>query len=131
MNRRGNALLPPWYSKSITVSLKSKRYRYDAENNALIKLYKSAMGQIPVSNIKTLRKRAGLRQRDIARALNVAESTVRGWESGREGVETFARVARLCSLLGCQASDLVRYVDVDDSMTTETSGSGGPLGEEK
>ncbi len=65
------------------------------------------MTQRIVSRIRDLRSELNLTQRQLADAIGVTESTIRNWESGRNGVEWLDRVAKLCSVLGCSAEDLI------------------------
>lgn len=74
--------------------------------------YKLSMGKIPVSKVAELRKRAELTQRELAIALGVTETTIRNWERGRNSVEWFERVAKLCETLKCKPDDLFELQDV-------------------
>ncbi len=72
------------------------------------------MGKIPVSNVAELRKRAGLTQRELALQIDVTESTIANWEQGRNALDWFQRVAKLCKLLNCSPEDLIRYTSGPD-----------------
>ena len=63
------------------------------------------------SNIKELRVAQGLTQRDLAIALDTTESSVRNWERGRVGLESFYMCARLCEVLKCSPSELVAVLE--------------------
>ena len=69
------------------------------------------MGEIYVSKIAELRQKHGLTQEELARAIGVGTSTVRGWERNRAFMETIVKVARLCEVLGCDPSDLYEIED--------------------
>lgn len=63
-----------------------------------------------MSKIAKLRKKRNLTQRELAVQLGVTETTIRNWENGREGIDMFQKVARVCSALGCTAQDLAEEV---------------------
>lgn len=65
-----------------------------------------------MSNVATLRKQAGLTQRELADLVGVTESTIRNLENNRNGVEQIERVVKLCRALKCSAEDLINYVEV-------------------
>ncbi|NEP60845.1 MAG: XRE family transcriptional regulator, partial [Symploca sp. SIO2G7] len=46
----------------------------------------------------------------------VDPSTIRNWERDRGGVDTFAKVAKLCLALECQVTDLfeVQLIGIDE-----------------
>jgi putative transcriptional regulator len=69
------------------------------------------MGEIYVSKIAELRKKAGMTQRQLADAVGVDPSTIRNWERNRAFIETLAKVSRLCEVLDCETSDLYRTED--------------------
>jgi transcriptional regulator with XRE-family HTH domain len=69
------------------------------------------MGEIYVSKIAELRKKAGLTQRQLADAVGVDPSTIRNWERNRAFIETLAKVSRLCDVLECETSDLYQTED--------------------
>ena len=66
-----------------------------------------------MSKIAELRQKNGLTQEELARAIGVGTSTVRGWERNRAFMETIVKVARLCEVLGCDPSDLY---DIEDPL---------------
>ena len=68
---------------------------------------------IPVSKVAELRERAGLTQRELGNRIGVTDTTIANWETGRNGIEWFVRVARLCEELNCTPEDLVEFVTVD------------------
>lgn len=72
------------------------------------------MGNIYVSKVAELRKKKGLTQRQLAAELDVDVSTLRNWESNRDGVKMFVRVAKLCEALGCTPEDLYGEESIDE-----------------
>ena len=70
------------------------------------------MGKIIVSRIKELRKRKGLSQSELARAIQKTETTVRNWEHGRTGMDWVKAVIDLCNALDCEPQDLINEVEV-------------------
>lgn len=68
-----------------------------------------------MSRVAVLRKRAGLTQRQLADALGVTESTIANYEQGRNGLDWFERVAKLCKTLNCVPEDLIDYVSIEES----------------
>ena len=65
-----------------------------------------------MSKIAELRQKTGLTQEELARAIGVGTSTVRGWERNRAFVETIVKVARLCEVLDCEPTDLYKVEDL-------------------
>ena len=54
-----------------------------------------------------LRKRAGVTQVALAKALGVTDHTIRNWEKGREEPRLYLwQTKRLCQLLECSLEDL-------------------------
>jgi putative transcriptional regulator len=74
------------------------------------------MGEIYVSKIAELRQKTGLTQEELARAIGVGTSTIRGWERNRAFIETIVKVAKLCEVLDCEPSDLF---EAEDPMTQQ------------
>lgn len=72
------------------------------------------MGEIYVSKIAELRKKAGMTQRQLADAIGVDPSTIRNWERNRAFIETLVKVTRLCNALDCETTDLYK---IEDPMT--------------
>lgn len=70
------------------------------------------MGEVPVPKIATLRKAAGLTQRQLADAIGVTESSIRNLERNRNGVEQLERFVKLCAALNCDPSDLIEYQEI-------------------
>lgn len=64
------------------------------------------MGEIYVSKVAELRKNRNLTQRQLADLVGVDPSTVRNWERDRGGIETFAKIAKLCQVLNCDINEL-------------------------
>lgn len=58
-------------------------------------------------NFKLLRLKAGLRQIDIARKMNISENSVTKWETGR-GSPGIELQAKLAEVLGCSKVDVDR-----------------------
>lgn len=58
-----------------------------------------------MSNIKELRKSAGLTQTKFAEAMGVTQSTVSQWESGRVLPDT-SKLPKIAEVLGCSMADL-------------------------
>lgn len=71
------------------------------------------MGEIYVSKVADLRKSKELTQRQLADLVGVDPSTVRNWERDRGGIETFAKVAKLCKVLNCSIEDLFEAQDLE------------------
>jgi transcriptional regulator with XRE-family HTH domain len=69
------------------------------------------MGEIYVSKIAELRKKAGMTQRQLADVIGVDPSTIRNWERNRAFIETLARVSKLCEALDCETTDLYEVED--------------------
>jgi putative transcriptional regulator len=66
-----------------------------------------------VSKVAELRKRQKLTQRQLAISLDVTESTIANWENGRNGVEWFERIAKLCEALNCSPNQLFGYEEIE------------------
>jgi transcriptional regulator with XRE-family HTH domain len=60
-----------------------------------------------ISNIADLRIKARLTQLELSRKVNVTESTIANWETGRSDLKWIDRVIRLCDALDCQPKDLI------------------------
>lgn len=58
-----------------------------------------------MSDIKELRKAAGLTQAKFAEAMGVTQSTVSQWENGRALPDT-SKLPRIAEVLGCSVADL-------------------------
>ena len=70
-----------------------------------------------------LRKKHGLKQKDIADALGVTEDTVANWERGRSIPKlTIRQVKNLCQLFGKP----IEYLP-DTFVSTENAGHGGNM----
>lgn len=65
----------------------------------------------PVKGIAALRQNAGLTQLELAQLVGVTESTISNWEKGRNGLEWFERVAKLCKALNCSPDELIDYIE--------------------
>lgn len=59
-----------------------------------------------MSKVAELRKNRNLTQRQLADLVGVDPSTVRNWERDRGGIETFAKIAKLCQVLNCDINEL-------------------------
>ena len=68
-----------------------------------------------MSKVAELRKQASLTQLQLAQAVGVTESTISNWESGRNALVWFERIAKLCATLNCAPSDLIAYVEAEDT----------------
>ncbi|MGA7936071.1 MAG: helix-turn-helix transcriptional regulator [Kovacikia sp.] len=66
-----------------------------------------------MSKVADLRKQAELTQLQLAQAVGVTESTISNWEKGRNGIEWFERIAKLCRTLNCTPDDLIEYVQAE------------------
>lgn len=62
-----------------------------------------------ISNIADLRSKAGLTQLELSRKVNVTESTIANWETGRSDLKWIDKVIKLCDALNCQPKDLIKY----------------------
>ncbi len=71
------------------------------------------MGEIFVPNVAELRKKKGLTQRQLADLVDADITTIRNWERGRGGIETFVRIAKLCKALECEPQDLFRIERIE------------------
>ena len=60
-----------------------------------------------MSKIKTLREKAGLKQVDLARKLNVGQSAVAMWETGLVMPRT-DKLPKLAEILGCTIDELLK-----------------------
>lgn len=60
-----------------------------------------------MNKFRYFRMRAGLRQVDVAKALNVSQPTVAGWEMGRAH-PTVSKLPALANLYGCLIEDLLK-----------------------
>jgi transcriptional regulator with XRE-family HTH domain len=63
-----------------------------------------------VSQIQTLRKARGLKQRQLALALEVTERTIKSWEKGDAGIDVIVKLIELCRLFDCRVDDLIQEV---------------------
>jgi DNA-binding XRE family transcriptional regulator len=63
-----------------------------------------------VSQIKTLRKARGLKQRQLALALEVTERTIKSWEKGDAGIDVMVKLIELCRLFDCRVEALIMAV---------------------
>jgi len=70
------------------------------------------MGEIFVPNIAELRSKKGLTQRQLAVLVGADITTIRNWEKGRGGIDTFIRIARLCQALDCAPEELYRVEEI-------------------
>jgi transcriptional regulator with XRE-family HTH domain len=59
------------------------------------------------SNIAELRKSTGLTQQDLAALVGVTVQTVQNWESGKSGADQIEKFIKLCTVLGCNLTDLI------------------------
>lgn len=66
-----------------------------------------------MSKIAELRTRANLTQRQVADYVDVTETTIRNWETGRSGLDWILRVAKLCEILNCSPSELVELISIE------------------
>lgn len=67
-----------------------------------------------ISCIAGLREQANMTQRELADYVDVSESTIANWETGRRGLELFHRLIKLCRALKCTPEDLINYALVAD-----------------
>jgi DNA-binding transcriptional regulator YiaG len=65
------------------------------------------------SNIQAMRKAQGIKQRQVAIALEVTERTIKAWEKGEAGLDVILRIIQLCQIFDCEAAALIRR-KVDD-----------------
>ena len=68
-----------------------------------------------MSKVAELRESKGLTQAELARAIDVDVSTIRNLERNRNGLSAILRVISLCEILDCDARDLIKYVEADES----------------
>ncbi len=61
-----------------------------------------------ISHIKACRKARGLKQRQVALALQITERTVKAWEKGDMGLEAIAKIIQLCDIFDCPIQDLMQ-----------------------
>jgi DNA-binding transcriptional regulator YiaG len=62
------------------------------------------------SQIKSLRKARGLKQRQLALALEVTERTIKSWEKGDAGIDVMVKLIELCRLFDCRVEALIMEV---------------------
>jgi DNA-binding XRE family transcriptional regulator len=70
------------------------------------------------SQIKTLRKARGLKQRQLALALEVTERTIKSWEKGDAGIDVMVKLIELCRLFDCRVEALIMEVKPLDEDST-------------
>jgi len=58
--------------------------------------------------------RKGLKAKDIAREVGVSETHLSLFRSGKVKGVRFETLARLCSVVGCQPGDLLRFEEGED-----------------
>lgn len=58
-------------------------------------------------SFKTQRKKAGLTQMEVAKALDISDAAVCQWESG-ETMPTAKRLLEIAKLYGCTVDDLLK-----------------------
>lgn len=58
-------------------------------------------------NIKTMRKKAGIRQIDLAETLGIHQTTVAKWETGEASPQA-DKIPELAKVLGCKIDDLFK-----------------------
>ena len=68
-----------------------------------------------MSKVAELREAKGLTQAELARAIDVDVSTIRNLERNRNGLNAILRVISLCEILDCDARELIKYVEADES----------------
>ncbi len=68
-----------------------------------------------MSQIAELREAKGLTQSQLARAIDVDISTIRNLERNRSGIQAIERVIQLCEILECEAKDLLKYVEAEET----------------
>ncbi|MEL4896517.1 helix-turn-helix domain-containing protein [Crocosphaera sp. Alani8] len=68
-----------------------------------------------MSQIAELREAKGLTQSQLARAIDVDISTIRNLERNRSGIQAIERVIQLCEILECEAKDLIKYVEAEET----------------
>ena len=68
-----------------------------------------------MSKVAELREAKGLTQSELARAIDVDVSTIRNLERNRNGLNAILRVISLCEILDCDARELIKYVEADES----------------
>jgi DNA-binding XRE family transcriptional regulator len=71
-----------------------------------------------VSQIKVLRKARGLKQRQLALALEVTERTIKSWEKGDAGIDVMVKLVELCRLFDCPVEALIMEVKPLDEDST-------------
>jgi len=70
--------------------------------------YQCFMGEFYVSKIAELREAKGLTQNQLAALIGVDPSTLRNWESGRNGLRQLVSIAKLCEALDVAPGQLVQ-----------------------
>jgi DNA-binding XRE family transcriptional regulator len=70
------------------------------------------------SQIKSLRKARGLKQRQLALALEVTERTIKSWEKGDAGIDVMVKLIELCRLFDCRVEALIMAVKPLDEDST-------------
>ncbi|RAM49462.1 MAG: XRE family transcriptional regulator [Hapalosiphonaceae cyanobacterium JJU2] len=74
-------------------------------------------------NPTSLRKRAGLSQRQVAQELDIRSQTVADWEKGRVPRLPPSKLKRLCEIYNCTLDDLIDAFENPDQSQLGRDGS--------
>ncbi len=80
----------------------------DCPVEALVEIVPGVNETQYISHIKACRKACGLKQRQVALALQITERTVKAWEKGDMGLEAIAKIIQLCDIFDCPIQDLIQ-----------------------
>lgn len=89
--------------------------------SALVNWFKPPMNHVreEVRGLEAVRESRRISQKDLARMLDINQSTLRNWEKKRSGWQMFCQVAKICEILQCDASDLCDGDVESDSVDLE------------
>jgi len=79
------------------------------------------MPQKVKSRVASFREKAGLTQVQLAVLVGVTPNTIQNWEKDN-GLDQLQRYLKLAEVFGCQVSELVEYVDIDEEEASKVKG---------
>lgn len=63
------------------------------------------------NNIKALRNKAGLTQKDLSEQANIPRRTIEDWELEKVRATDVYKLHRIAKVLGCTIEDLINFED--------------------